>query len=125
MARFPRIAAVLEQLLRPARYRIDADRFVDRVDETTLRYHEHNRSIMVGYEALKGGEMGLFPSQIERWEPYRDGDVVDEAERKRILENVRRALESRGIKVANPEELVPGDSLIWMLDDRDRTHDGP
>jgi hypothetical protein len=102
----------LAERIRQNRYRLDSDRFVDLVNQAELRYHEGGRSIVVGYESLEGGEIGLYPNQIGPWEPALPGDRVDEAERARIMDNVRMALALRGVKVADTGSMVSGEELF-------------
>lgn len=108
----------LEPWLRPRRYRLDDDRYVDEITDTLLRYHEGERSLVVSYEDLGNREVGVFPDQIGPWEPHRHDDrPLNKMERERIIAAIRGAYASRGVGVADTAELQSPESGVAVLDD--------
>jgi Immunity protein 74 len=64
---------------------------------TGLRYREEGRSIFMDSEMLAvGKKIGAYRNSVKAWDPPNEADLLDEQERSRIIENIRRALEGKG-----------------------------
>jgi hypothetical protein len=65
-----------------------------------LRYREGERAIFVDSEILAGeNSIGAYSGSIKAWDPPNEKDPIDEEERSRIIDNIRRALESKGYEL--------------------------
>jgi hypothetical protein len=65
-----------------------------------LRYREGERTMFVDSEILAGeNAISAYSSSIKAWDPPNDKDPIGEEERSRIIENIRRALESKGYEL--------------------------
>ena len=67
---------------------------------TGLRYSEGPRHMNVDSEIVTGpSALALWNSSIRRWNPPHDGEVVNDADRSRIVANIREALRSEGVEI--------------------------
>jgi hypothetical protein len=76
---------------------------------TGLRYFEDHRSVWIDSEVLAkpGGAIALFKDSIKTWEGDAYVQVVSEADRDRIVGNIKRAFEFFGY------ELVVSRHVDW------------
>lgn len=66
---------------------------VEVLGRTGIKYRERDRSMFVDSEVLAPGYgIAVFRNSIKAWLPPHEGQQVDESERQRILENIRRAI---------------------------------
>ncbi len=64
---------------------------------TSLLYREGAKSIHISSELLAGpGGIALFKESIQHWDPPDEDERIEEAERNRLLDNVRRAFAFKG-----------------------------
>jgi len=69
---------------------------VEVLGRTGLRYTEGDRTMVIDSEILASvAGMALWQSSIERWEPPNNAVLIDEGERRRIVENIRAAFEAK------------------------------
>ena len=65
---------------------------VEVLGRTGLRYVEGSRSARVDSELLVGEPaIVVYISRLKQWEPPYNGEAVDDATKRRILENIREA----------------------------------
>lgn len=85
---------------RPNLY-VSSDGFsVEVMGRTGIQYREGDRQLFVDSEVLTGPSgMGVYRSSISKWDPPHENEVVDEAERERILENIRAAFRYQGFEI--------------------------
>jgi hypothetical protein len=88
--------------LRPNRYWVDADTYVESLGRTGLRYHELDRTLFVDSEWGVENWIGVWPDSIKEWDPPHQADPLTPADRDRIRDNVLRALERAGFRVDVP-----------------------
>jgi hypothetical protein len=70
---------------------------VEVLGRTGLRYSEGSRSVKVDSEVVMGpAGLALYKSSIRAWA---DGGDIDEPERARIVENIRRAFAFKGYDI--------------------------
>lgn len=70
---------------------------VEVLGRTGLRYRRGGRSLRIDSEVLAPpGSIAVYGGSIVRWEPPHGAEEIDEAERARILDDVRRAFAWRG-----------------------------
>ena len=69
---------------------------VEVLGRTGLRYTEGARTMFIDSEILASTGIGLWQSSIKRWDPPSNSVLIDEGERRRILENIRAAFEANG-----------------------------
>jgi hypothetical protein len=73
---------------------------VEVLGQTGLRYREGDREMFVDSEVLPGRSgMVVYRDTISKWDVPHEADIVDEAQRARILENVRRAFRFQGFDI--------------------------
>jgi hypothetical protein len=73
---------------------------VEVLGRTGLRYTEGDRVMRIDSEFLVGPHgMAVFGPSVQAWEPPHEGDAVDDGERARILDNVRRAFKFEGFDI--------------------------
>ena len=66
-----------------------------------LRYREDGRSMLVDHEIQADPrDVVIDRDSIKSWEPPHDEDPIDEADRDRIIENMRRAFATRNYKLS-------------------------
>ncbi len=67
--------------------------------QTGLRYREGNRATFIDSEVLTGSAgMAVYRDTISKWDPPY-AEAINEAERERILNNVRRAFRFQGFEI--------------------------
>lgn len=71
---------------------------IERAGRDEYRYSEGARSVLVGGEMLMTGHL-ISAASIKKWDGAHWWQRISKAERKRIVENLRVALESQGAKV--------------------------
>jgi hypothetical protein len=66
--------------------------------QTGLRYTQGDKTLRVNSEVLatRNPSLAISPSSIQHWDPPHDGELIDEATRNLIVDNIRRAFASRG-----------------------------
>ena len=69
---------------------------VEILGRTGLRYTEGARTMVIDSEILASVGVALWQSSIERWDPPSNSVLIDEGERRRIVENIRAAFEAKG-----------------------------
>ena len=73
---------------------------VEVLGRTGLRYVEGNKAMRVGSEVLAApAGIAVHPASITRWDPPHSDDVIDDATRERIVENIRRAFGFSGTEI--------------------------
>ena len=73
---------------------------VEALGKTGLRYREGKRKMFIDSEVVNGpGGMTVYRDSIGRWDAPHERDVVDEAERGRILNNIREAFRYQGFEI--------------------------
>ena len=81
---------------RPNRIESDSGFFVEVLGQTGLRYGEGKRTAFVDSELLAAGSgIFAFANSLKQWDPP-DESLIDDAERARILGNIKRAFEFCG-----------------------------
>jgi len=64
-------------------------------------YVDGPRSLHVDSEYLMSPTaLVIYPSSIKRWDPPHSTEVIDQATRERIVENIRRAFRFSGVEIA-------------------------
>ena len=67
---------------------------------TGLRYGEGPRQMKVSAEVVTGSSaLAIWASSIRRWSPPHESELVSDADRARIIENIRGAIRSQGYEV--------------------------
>ncbi len=67
---------------------------------TGLLYTEGSKSLRLDSEVLaKPTGLIIYTSSIRTWNSLHDGEIVDEAKRDVIVENIRRAFRFRGFEI--------------------------
>jgi hypothetical protein len=71
---------------------------VELLGRAGLRFRKGARRMIVDSEILAGPEhsMCVFRSSIERWDPPHQDEPITEAQRARIIEDIRGVLRSKG-----------------------------
>lgn len=73
---------------------------VEVLGQTGLTYREGDREMFVDSEVLLGPSgMGVYRNSIRRWKPPHDGEVVNDASRERILQNIKDAFRFQGFEI--------------------------
>ncbi len=74
---------------------------IEVVGRTGLVYREGGREMFIDSEVLTGPTgLVVYRDTIARWRPPHDAKAIDEAERERILQNVREAFRFQGFGIA-------------------------
>jgi hypothetical protein len=75
---------------------------VEVLGQTGLSYSEGTKTLRVDSEVLGPGPRALvvFTNSIKRWDAPHDTKSIDDASKKRIVDNIRRAFEFRGLEIA-------------------------
>ena len=70
---------------------------VEVLGQTGLRYSEDNKTMKIDSEVLNGpAALVVFSRSIKAWS---SGDPTDQSQRDRILDNIRRAFQYRGMNI--------------------------
>jgi hypothetical protein len=78
----------------------DAGFSVEVLGRTGLRYCEGPKCVTIDSEVLTGSSgLAVYGRSIRHWDPPHDAEVIDDATRDAILENVRRAFRFRGFEI--------------------------
>lgn len=78
----------------------DAGFSVQVLGRTGLCYCEGERSMSVDSEVVMGPEgLMVIADSIRAWSPPHEKELIDEARRKRIVENIRAAFRFRGLEI--------------------------
>jgi hypothetical protein len=66
-----------------------------------LQYREGNHAVLLDSEGVRGPirDIVIYQNSLRNWDPPHELEIIDDADRKRILRNVERALGSQGIKI--------------------------
>ena len=73
---------------------------VEVLGRTGLRYAEGGRAVTAEAELLSGPHgLSLHANTIACWDPPFNTEVIDDAERARIVDNIRAAFRFRGIEI--------------------------
>ena len=73
---------------------------VEVLGQTGLCYREGNRKMFIDSEVLTGATgMVVYRDTISKWDMPHGADVIEEAERERILDNVRKAFRFQGFEI--------------------------
>ena len=68
--------------------------------QTGMRYTEGHCSVWIDSEVLaKSGAIALYKDSIKAWDSPDDPEQLNDTDRNRISENVKRAFESRGYEL--------------------------
>jgi Immunity protein 74 len=66
---------------------------VEVLGRTGIEYREGSKSAFVDSEVLVTGHgIAVFKDSIKRWRPPHDKELISTEERRRILDNIRRAI---------------------------------
>lgn len=74
---------------------------------TGTRYTEGDRSVRIDSEVMDKpgrGAIVLYPDSIVAWESPNESAEVTDTDRERIIENIKRAFEARGIELLLQED---------------------
>lgn len=90
------LRSILSSMPRPNLYK-EAGYSVEILGRTGMRYREAGRSVFVDSEIIVTSRDGMvaYWNSIKRWDPPNELDSLDEADRDRIMQNIRHAFESR------------------------------
>jgi hypothetical protein len=92
---FSMLRSILSSMPGPNLYK-EAGYSVGVLGRIGLRYREAGRSVFVDSEILSTQtRMVAHRGSIKRWDPSNELDALDEADRDRIIQNMRHAFESR------------------------------
>ena len=81
---------------------------VEVLGRTGLRYTRGPMTMHVDSEVLvHPSVMVIYPTSIKRWDPPHAAEVIDDATRQSIVENIRRAFRFREIEIDVEGELPP------------------
>jgi hypothetical protein len=70
---------------------------VEVLGRTGLRYNESHQTIFIDSEVLAVPQtIAVNAASIKRWDPPHDGEPIHDQDRTRIIENIRRAFDSKG-----------------------------
>src|SRR5690349_24051936 len=73
----------------------DAGFSVEILGMVGMRYMEHDRTMFLDSEVLAVPAISLDIRTIKRWDPPHEGEALDEAEKNRIIENIKLAFQSQ------------------------------
>jgi hypothetical protein len=86
--------------LRPNTFQFDDASSVVMVDRDHLRYREGDRSLLIFQELMADPRLvGLDRESMRAWEPPHERRSLSEADKDRIINNLRRAFATRGYDV--------------------------
>jgi hypothetical protein len=90
---------------------------VEVLGRTGLRYIEGDKTMLIDSEALATpNTIALNAGSVKRWAPPREAEPVSDQDRKRIVENIQRAFDTRGwvVSVTWPfGDLQPDGTWQW------------
>ena len=73
---------------------------VEVLGRTGLTYRQADREMFVDSEVLAGpAGMVVYRDTINQWKPPHNGNAVDDAEREKILKNIRDAFRFQGFEI--------------------------
>lgn len=73
---------------------------VEVLGRTGLSYTEGTKKLKVDSELLAGPSgLAIYRNSIRSWNPPHDNDLIDENERDRIVDNIRRAFRFDGFEI--------------------------
>jgi hypothetical protein len=86
---------------------------VEIISRTDLRYTQGDKTLIVDSEILASTSpffLVIFPDSIQSWDPPHEGEPIDKATRKSIIDNICRAFAFKGqrIKVHDIYETLHG-----------------
>lgn len=85
---------------RPNLYESSEGFSVEVLGRTGLRYREGEREMFVDSEVLTGlSGILIYGDSIEKWDPPNQNEPVTDAERNRILENIRKTFRFQGFEI--------------------------
>ena len=85
--------------LRPNTFQADSSSVV-LLDRFSLRYREGDRAILIEQDLQADPRLvAIERESVRAWEPPHERDPLTEADKDRILENIRVALASRGYRL--------------------------
>lgn len=91
---------------RPNLYASDEGFSVEVLGRTGLRYREGDRTIFIDSEVLatRTPAIGIGSWSITRWDAPNEGDSLTDKDRKRIVDNIRQALEAHGTELQDADK---------------------
>jgi hypothetical protein len=93
--------------LRPNTFQSDDASSVVMVDRDHLRYREADRSLLIFQELMADPHLvGLDRESMRAWEAPHQRDFLSDADKDRIIDNVRRAFATRGYEVEVLNEMT-------------------
>lgn len=73
---------------------------VEYLGRAGLSYSEEGKSLLINSELLLGPYlMVIYKRSIQRWDPPYSDQIIDEADRERIINNIRAAYRSQGQEI--------------------------
>jgi len=85
---------------RPNLYESSDGFSVEVLGRTGLCYREGKRKMFVDSEVVTGpAGMVVYRDSIVRWDSPNEAEIISEAERERILNNIRDAFRSQGFEI--------------------------
>ena len=65
-----------------------------------LKYTENDKTLDVDSEILTGQSgLGIYKDSIQFWNSPNNDEAIDETERERIVDNIKRAFKFRGFEI--------------------------
>jgi len=91
---------------RPNFYQSDAGFSVEVLGRTGLRYVDDKRAMFVDSEVLASPGLTIATrlGDIKQWDAPHEKETVNEDDRRRIVQNIRLALESQGFELQVDDE---------------------
>lgn len=85
---------------RPNLYESSSGFSVEVLGQTGLTYREDDHEMFVDSEVLAGpAGMVVYRDTISRWNPPHDGEIISDANRERILQNIKDAFQFQGFEI--------------------------
>jgi hypothetical protein len=85
---------------RPNTFQSDNASSVVMVDRDHLRYREGERSLLIFQELMAEPRLvGVDRESMRAWEPPHESELLSEADKDRIIANMRRAFATRGYEI--------------------------
>lgn len=82
--------------LHPNTFQADNESSVHWIDRFRLQYREGDRSTLIEHDLQAPPRlMAIWRESMKSWQPPRDQDPLDEADKDRIIANMRRAFTAR------------------------------
>jgi hypothetical protein len=67
---------------------------------TGIKYTENKKALNIDSELLAGPSgLGIYKDSIKTWNFPHSKKIIDEAERERIVDNIKRAFKFRGFEI--------------------------